>query len=165
MALNPSCNSVKGNGFPVLGDGPFTEEQLAIVKAELLAAFPAAQFTVASVDRDVYREGAGLWVMAGAGMMVSRGPKPEDIVRVTLYDVEGVADGWSFHRLWYYWAARTTARPIPKKQAFKLNEFAGEVVRIDGFAGGRDATGPVSSYHVDTPAGLLALAAAIRGLP
>lgn len=44
MSLNPSCNHVEGSGFPTLGDPPFSEEHIEIIKAELRAVIPDVEF-------------------------------------------------------------------------------------------------------------------------
>jgi len=79
----------------------------------------------------------------------------------------GVLGSWSFKRAWYYWVAEGDGLPVD--DAMKLHEYYGKVVRVDG-----DCTGPsplerfrgfgVGSYHVDSQAGLKALADCIRSV-
>lgn len=64
-----------------------------------------------------------------------------------------------FVRAWYYWTVHLT-QPLPLEPAQELNGRLGEVVRVDGYSGGREPReGGVSNYHVDTQLGLEALMA------
>lgn len=81
--------------------------------------------------------------------------------------VFGILHGWQFKRNWYYWVC--TGPGIPVEEAEELNNRLGEVVRVDGFAGGLDPREhfkglACGAYHVDTPEGLKALADVIKGL-
>lgn len=60
----------------------------------------------------------------------------------------------TFIRAWYYWQV-TSSEPLPKEPARQLNDRCGDVVRVDGCAGGKtvDDSG-VASWHVDTDMGL-----------
>ena len=68
--------------------------------------------------------------------------------------------GWTFRRLWYYWAAE--GPEIPLVYAKALHESHGKEVRVHGDCGAPAPTGPVGHYHVDTQSGLNALMATIR---
>lgn len=69
--------------------------------------------------------------------------------------------GWTFKRAWRYWVAEGPG--IPPEYAEALHATHGQEVRVDGHGG---APSPyewfdgfaVGFYHVDTPAGLKALA-------
>ena len=69
----------------------------------------------------------------------------------------GKLGGWELQRLWYYWSARSDAG-MPESKARKLNKKWFGVVRVDGYAGGKNVEGVVQSYHIDTPEGLAAFA-------
>ncbi len=81
--------------------------------------------------------------------------------------VIGVLHGWEFKRGWYYWIAKGPG--IEVAAAEKLHSTHGTEVRVAGHCG---CPSPrewykglaVGSYHVDTPAGLKALASTIEGL-
>lgn len=98
-------------------------------------------------------------------------------IRVTILDL-GTRNGvpsdayghlsmWSFTRAWYYWVAKGPGLPL--EVAEKLHATHGTQVRVDGHCG---CPSPrewfkgfgVGCYHVDTPAGLKALADAIRSV-
>lgn len=66
-----------------------------------------------------------------------------------------------FVRAWYYWVVRCSA-PLPSKPATRLNRKLGEVVRVNGFAGGmRVPRTGVDAWHVDTDLGLCELVKAL----
>jgi hypothetical protein len=74
---------------------------------------------------------------------------------------------WGFTRLWYYWSAEGYGAGIPLEYARKLQATHGEVVRVGGYAGGRDPGDwnrgfAIDKYHVDTAEGLKALADTIK---
>ena len=79
--------------------------------------------------------------------------------------VIGQLESWGFHRCWYYWVARGPG--LPPKYANSLHETHGREVRVDGHCA---CPSPlewhegfaVGTYHVDTPAGLKALADALK---
>ena len=163
MGLFPSCDTVEGLGrFPVLGDGPFSEEGMRIAMAELLEAFPEAVFTVSAEKRNVYKEGTQAHKMASSGIHIPGMVGSDDIEERPFYHLSATALGWTFSRAWYYWRADTVGG-IPLKEAKAFNEKWGRQVRADGHAGGKDALVHfVNSYHVDTLEGLKTLAALIR---
>jgi len=165
MSLNPSCNSVKGKGLPVIGDGPRPFDANEKAKEELRRAFPGVVFREKTEVRKCYKEGSEPWKLARMGIHGACEVKPEDIVEVTLYDLTAEADGWVFRRAWYYWCCNTVKRSVPLEIAKEFNETWREVVRVDGFAGGQDVRRDVDAYHVDTQEGLDALGALIRSLP
>jgi hypothetical protein len=76
----------------------------------------------------------------------------------------GVLSTWHFERCWYYWVAKGPG--LPPEIADRLHETHGKEVRVDGHC---MCPSPrewlkgfaVGMYHVDTPAGLKALADAI----
>ncbi|MBP9091055.1 hypothetical protein KBI23_08500 [bacterium] len=64
-----------------------------------------------------------------------------------------------FVRAWYYWTVHLT-QPLPLEPAQELNGRLGEVVRVDGYSGGREPReAGVSNYHVDSQLGLEGLVA------
>lgn len=79
----------------------------------------------------------------------------------------GVLHGWVFRRAWDHWVAEGGPRGLSKEDAGRLHATHGLVVRAGGiaraphpsevFGGGR-----ATRYHVDSLAGLAALAAMIR---
>ncbi len=79
--------------------------------------------------------------------------------------VVGTSGPWEFQRAWRYWVARGPR--IPLDAAEELHEVHGKEVRVDGHCG---APSPrewfkgfgTGHYHVDTPAGLTALADTIE---
>jgi hypothetical protein len=81
--------------------------------------------------------------------------------------VIGGLHGWAFKRAWYYWEA--TGPGIDVWTAELLHKTHGKVVRVDGDAGCQSPREAfkglaVGRYHVDTPAGLKALADTIKSL-
>lgn len=79
--------------------------------------------------------------------------------------VIGDLHGWVFERAWYYWIAKGPG--LPPAYATPLHAAHGREVRVDGHCG---CPSPlewhkgfaVGCYHVDTPAGLKALADALK---
>lgn len=79
--------------------------------------------------------------------------------------VVGILGPWSFERAWYYWIAKGPG--IPVEIAEQLHATYGHDVRVDGHCG---CPSPrewfkgfgVGHYHVDSQAGLKALADVIR---
>lgn len=64
-----------------------------------------------------------------------------------------------FVRAWYYWTVHLT-QALPVVAARELNDRLGDVVRVDGYSGGREPREDgVSNYHVDSQLGLEALVA------
>lgn len=77
----------------------------------------------------------------------------------------GILHGWTFKRNWYYWVAEGPGLEITVAKA--LNDQFGNVVRVDGYAGGQCPIQRFKGlscglYHVDTPEGLKALADTIK---
>lgn len=73
--------------------------------------------------------------------------------------------GWKFRRAWYYWVA--TGPGIPVEDAEQLHAAHGQEVRVDGHCGApspRETYGGLGCglYHVDSAAGLRALANTLR---
>lgn len=124
--------------LPNLGDPPFEDRDFKIAKSELLEVYPAAAIkNVEEFEKTFYRD--------------------HETIVVKTYKFEAEILGWDFHRNWYYWGARTANNPIPAYEARFLNKRFGQEVRVDGFSGGKEVTGPVYSYNIDTYYGLLAL--------
>lgn len=80
--------------------------------------------------------------------------------------IEGRLLGWTFRRAWYYW--RANGPGLPLSVTMPLHEANSNSVRVDGHCG---CPAPneewrrsdvVTSYHVDNPKGLMALADALR---
>lgn len=102
--------------------------------------------------------------LAGAGIKVERYELLRNSGEVKT-SVIGSLHKWSFNRAWYYWVAKGPG--IPPVYADKLHEKWGKDVRVDGHCG---CPSPkewfkgfaVGHYHVDTQAGLNALADVIR---
>ena len=77
----------------------------------------------------------------------------------------GMLEGWRFTRAWRYWVANGPG--IPTADAEDLHDARGTEVRVAGHCGCPSPTAwcgdkPVTMYHVDTQAGLCALADTIR---
>ncbi len=67
-----------------------------------------------------------------------------------------------FRRNWYYWSVQSSAY-LPRKPANILNSAMREDVRVEGYAGGKDVGKKgCAIWHVDTLAGMKALAGAFR---
>ena len=102
--------------------------------------------------------------LSGAGIEVHRHEMFRDQGEVKTA-VMGSLYRWSFRRAWYYWMAEGPG--IPPMYANILHEKFGQEVRVDGNAG---CPSPkkclkgfaVGHYHIDTQAGLNALADIIR---
>ena len=115
--------------------------------------------------------------LAAAGIQTLQqheGKPPEymaDFLRETSGEVKtsvvGTLHGWTFKRAWYYWAAKGPG--IEVAAAERLHAAHGRDVRVDGHCGRPSPTEQykglaVGDYHVDTPAGLRALAETIKAL-
>lgn len=148
--------------FPNLGDPPFNESNLKIAQEEILAVFPNVKFDIKSEEHSVYKPGTKAHKLAKCGVFIP--VEPEDTIVQTFYDFTVEAYNWEFSRSWRYWCARTNSNPIPEDLAKALNDNFGAYIRVDGFAGGTNVTGPVYSYHIDTSGGLLDLSNIIKSL-
>ena len=81
--------------------------------------------------------------------------------------IMGSLHGWTFERAWYYWVCKGPG--IEVEAAERLHKAIGQEVRVDGHCG---CPSPrewfhglaCGHYHVDTPAGLKALADTIKML-
>jgi len=81
--------------------------------------------------------------------------------------IMGSLHGWTFERAWYYWVCKGPG--IEVEAAERLHKAIGQEVRVDGHCG---CPSPrewfhglaCGHYHVDTPAGLKALADTIKEL-
>lgn len=159
MGLNVSSDRVEGVAFPVLGDPPFTPERAMVAMAEL----EAAAGKKLSFDNEVkavrvYKEGSRALEMARSGVYFNHDGIANDVETVHRTTVIATVWGWRFRRAWYYWVCdANVVRAIPREDAVKLNARLGGQVRVDGYSGGNDVTGPVDLYHVDTVEGLKAL--------
>ena len=67
----------------------------------------------------------------------------------------------TFRRAWYYVMVSATQK-VPQAVAAKLNKKWSAEVRVEGYAGGKEADQDVDSWHVDTQEGLNALATMFR---
>lgn len=102
--------------------------------------------------------------LEAAGITVRKLPFTDERREVKT-PIIGTLHGWVFRRAWYYWVAEGPG--IPHKEATELHELCGHVVRVAG-----DCSCPtpayvykglgVGLYHVDSEAGLKALADTIR---
>lgn len=101
--------------------------------------------------------------LVAAGITVTRTPVAMGECRARLIGLVNVA-GWTFTREHNYWRAQGPG--LPYAYAVQLHQRYGHVVRLDGDASGKDPAElngfGATLYHVDTPAGLAALAAALR---
>lgn len=104
----------------------------------------------------MFKKGAKAHASVGVYVPSEIGPDATEVISV--YTVLGRAYGWKFRRAWYYWVCTTNNWPVPEDTARSFNETWGKQVRVEGFAGDQDVSGPVDSYHVDTVEGLNALA-------
>lgn len=87
--------------------------------------------------------------------------------------VAGQVGAFTFRRAWAYWivdgemseaharAINTAVRhPTDRDSKYSGAECTwGDVIRVDGFSGGTEVTGPVDSWHIDTDDGLAFFAA------
>ncbi len=129
-------------GFPNLARGEKTPELIAEVTAITDAELTAAGIRVVHLPESMTK-----------GEVPSRS--------------FGELSMWGFQRRWYYWAAQGPG--IPPDIAEKLHAEFGTQVRVDGHCG---CPSPLEwnhgfgtgSYHVDTPAGLKALADVLRSI-
>lgn len=75
--------------------------------------------------------------------------------------------GWKFQRRWRYWSAFLDSRivysgkPMSTRNALLLWAIDGGNIRADGHCGSPKPTGPINSYHIDTPNSLAALVTAL----
>jgi len=83
-----------------------------------------------------------------------------------------------FRRAWVYWTVRVDGdAEMSESHARQINDAPresqdatkysggdtwGGVIRVDGFAGGTGVSGPVDSWHIDTPDGLAYFADKLR---
>lgn len=132
--LSPSNRSA---GFPNLARAePFDEETL-----EAVTSICAAELDAAGINVHIF------------GSMLGRGEVPTKAI--------GHLSMWKFERAWYYW--RASGPGIPPEFADRLHATHGTQVRVAGHCA---CPSPrewykgfgVGDYHVDTPAGLKALA-------
>jgi hypothetical protein len=82
-------------------------------------------------------------------------------------NVLGSLHGWKFERAWYYWRAEGPGIEVAAAEA--LHATHGREVRVAGHCGCPSPTEwyrglAVGDYHVDTPAGLKALADTLNAL-
>ena len=119
----------------------------------------AGRTDFASLDAELELElrGAGIEAKRLPGILRSTGEVKTAVV--------GTLGPWIFHRAWTYWVA--TGPGLPLEYAEQLDRTFGQEVRASGDCACR---GPrfwykgfaCPMYHVDTPAGLNALASALR---
>lgn len=91
--------------------------------------------------------------------------------------IGGKLGPFTFRRAWVYWcvsgamshehAIAIDSTPMESEQGTKYSGGSrtwGDVIRADGFAGGRRPDGPVETWHIDTPDGLKFFADKVREL-
>ncbi|MDR5172970.1 hypothetical protein IHQ56_14250 [Methylobacillus flagellatus] len=105
--------------------------------------------------------------LEAAGIEVHRFAYRKDPKHEVSTEVIGSLHGWKFERAWYYW--RCEGPGIELAAAERLHASHGREVRVAGHCGHPSPREwykglAVDSYHVDTPAGLKALADTIRAL-
>ncbi len=105
--------------------------------------------------------------LEAAGIHAGRYPFLKDGKREVDTSVRGDLHGWQFERAWYYW--RCSGPGIEVAAAERLHARHGKDVRVAGHCGCPSPTEwynglAVGDYHVDTPAGLKALADTIKSL-
>lgn len=143
--MNPSCNLTEpGTPFPNYAGRDDVDAQLI---KELTDA------GIGYLSMDMFREQSGEVVTSVRGELKIDPGMP----RLS----------WGFERLWYYWVADGYGAGIPLEYAERLHASHGEVVRVGGYAGGRDPGDwnrgfAIDKYHVDTAEGLKALADTIK---
>lgn len=162
--MNPSCNLGDGRvGFANLGDPPFGGDAMRAALAELSAAgLPRGSASFTTREIEVYKPDSEAAQLASAGISMPSASARSEKMWIEVHDVTAAAYGWRLRRCWYYWSCATYDHPLPLAVAARLNADCGSVVRVDGYAGGRSPREDVDSYHVDTPAGLAALVAALK---
>lgn len=137
--------------FPILGDPPFSKEKAEIAKGELLVAgFPSKTVILKKTRVERLVVGSPEARLAASGIHLPNSPYET----VVAFNVKAIHLNWTFFRFWYYWRAYTDDRPIPEDTAKIFNQDWHDCVRVRGFAGGAEVTGPVSNYDIDTPDGL-----------
>ena len=169
MGLNPSCNSVKGNRLPVLGDPPFRRELAETAKQELLRATDgdesALRFEEGEVDaRRVYKAGTKGDMMDRMGILAPYEGMENDVETIEVVRVVARAYGWRFSRAWYYWICVSEGAPLPMTIAQEVNKQWGEQIRVDGYAGRDEVAKPMQGYHVDTFDGLKKLMQVLKSI-
>jgi len=161
MGLNPSNRLEEGlKGFPTLGDSPFSAECKDMAVAELrTAGFPRGSVILTTRECHLDRPDSQAAKMAQMGIRIPCAEKESEKEWVWQFHVDAKLYGWKFYRAWYYWVAVAgdSDYHVPRDTAEKFNQEFRCEARVDGFAGGQDVSGPVDSYHVDTPRGLEAL--------
>jgi len=136
MGLNPSNGIADRDHGPVFPNVAGHENPDDILRAEL--------------------EAAGIKVFQSEILRKDKGEVKTAVV--------GDMGCWGFHRAWYYWVAEGPG--IPPKYAYELHKTHGKEVRVSGHCGCPDpgycGGFGVGVYHVDTQAGLKALADTIK---
>lgn len=105
--------------------------------------------------------------LEAAGIHAGRYPFLKNEKHEVDTSVRGDLHGWRFERAWYYW--RCSGPGIEVAAAERLHAEHGKDVRVAGHCGCPSPTEwydglAVGDYHVDTPAGLKALADTIKSL-
>ncbi|HEC72403.1 MAG: hypothetical protein ACTSW7_01490 [Candidatus Thorarchaeota archaeon] len=158
MGLNPSNNVKKG--FPTLGDPPFpTECKDKAVKELIAAGFPRGSWSLTTEEIEIYEPGSEADQLARSGIHIPSIAKESPTIWTSVHKVIAELYGWKFSRAWYYWRASAKYKEhfIPEVIAHEFNETFFTEARVEGFAGGKKVSGPVDSYHIDTPNGFKAL--------
>jgi hypothetical protein len=126
-------------------------------------AAAALRFCNTEKECTVWKKGSRGHGYARAGITMPYDGYRDDLEPATLIAVSGCMLGWTFTRLWYYWACSTKTNPVPQAAATRLNDGMRHQARINGHCNGESVSGPVYGYHVDTVEGLAALLRAISG--
>ena len=161
MGISPSNRLEEGlKGFPTLGDPPFATTGKFLATEELRAAgFPRGSVIVTTREYHLDRPDSQAANLAQMGIRIPCAEKASEKEWVWQFHVDAQLYGWKFYRAWYYWVATAGDGDyhIPRDTAEKFNQEFRCEARVEGYAGGQDVSGPVDSYHVDTPRGLEAL--------
>ena len=100
---------------------------------------------------------------AGIAVLLGPTPVPGEVPSRAM----GALGSWLFRRAWCYWVANGQGLPVEAAEA--LHATHGKEVRVMGHCGAPSPLDylrgqPCPCYHVDTPDGLKALAAALRAV-
>jgi len=154
-------------GFPTLGDPPFPTECKDKALKELVdVGIPRGCTEFTTKEIEVFEPGSEMVKFGRIGIYTPHVVAQSKTVWKEVHKVKAYAFKWNFYRAWYYWVC--FANPnwgdavIPEEIARELNGSFGKEIRVEGFAGGQDVHGPVTSYHVDTPRGLAVLVSMLK---
>jgi hypothetical protein len=150
-------------GFLNLGDPPFSTASKDAALAELLqAGIPRGATMFTTKEIEVYKPDSEAAALGRCGITIPGACARSETMWIEVHSVTAEAYGWEFRRNWYYRVCFTKRHPVPLAAASKLFASHGSQVRTDGSCACPAPNSSVSSYHVDSPAGLKALIALLK---